>query len=76
MTFSLFTVFDRFLQAPDPAMVRPQKVLEKSLAMVKQKWKSKPDYYFTCEQLKAIRQDLTVNNIIVDNYFISFNEIS
>lgn len=49
------------LQAPDPAMVRPQDVLKKSLEMVKQKWKSKPDYHFTCEQLKAIRQDLTVS---------------
>jgi hypothetical protein len=40
--------------------VRPEDVLEKALAMVET---SEKNYLYKCDQLKSIRQDLTVQRI-------------
>ncbi|QHN79335.1 uncharacterized protein DS421_19g669180 [Arachis hypogaea] len=50
----------RLTSAPDPATVRPEEVLEKALLMVQN---SQKNYLYKCDQLKSIRQDLTVQRI-------------
>ncbi|KAG8390019.1 hypothetical protein BUALT_Bualt01G0039700 [Buddleja alternifolia] len=50
----------RLTSAPDPSTVRPEEVLEKALLMVQN---SQKNYLYKCDQLKSIRQDLTVQHI-------------
>ncbi|XP_019428729.1 PREDICTED: SAC3 family protein A-like isoform X3 [Lupinus angustifolius] len=51
----------RLTSSPDPATVRPEEVLEKALLMVNS---SQKNYLYKCDQLKSIRQDLTVQRIL------------
>ncbi|KAK1256883.1 hypothetical protein QJS04_geneDACA024123 [Acorus gramineus] len=50
----------RLTSAPDPCTVRPEDVLEKALQMIQS---SQKNYLYKCDQLKSIRQDLTVQRI-------------
>eukprot|EP00727_Mastigamoeba_balamuthi_P010861 m51a1_g6398 hypothetical protein (689) ;mRNA; r:216130-219215 len=53
----------RLTSKPDPATVRPESVLHQSLRHARDKWEQNRDYVWMCEQLKSIRQDLTVQHI-------------
>ena len=53
----------RLTAPPAPDTVRPLTVLEKALEHILKKWKKEHDYTYACDQLKSLRQDLTVQHV-------------
>jgi hypothetical protein len=53
----------RLTSAPKPEEIRPQAVLEKTLVLLKSKWREQGNYQYICDQFKSLRQDLTVQHI-------------
>lgn len=53
----------RLTSAPNPDTVRPLPVLQKTLDLLKKKWKKEGNYGYICDQFKSLRQDLTVQHI-------------
>ncbi|KAF2217622.1 hypothetical protein CERZMDRAFT_92273 [Cercospora zeae-maydis SCOH1-5] len=53
----------RLTAPPNPNTVRPLPLLEQALEHVIARWKDAKDYTYVCDQLKAIRQDLTVQHL-------------
>lgn len=53
----------RLTSAPNPDTVRPLPVLERTLDLLKKKWKKDSNYSYICDQFKSLRQDLTVQHI-------------
>lgn len=53
----------RLTSAPNPAVVRPQRILAQTLDLLKKKWRKESNYSYICDQFKSMRQDLTVQRI-------------
>ncbi|KAH7619649.1 hypothetical protein Ndes2526B_g06631 [Nannochloris sp. 'desiccata'] len=54
----------RLTSLPDISDVRPPQVLQQALSFVQQKWRDEEcSYKYACDQLKSIRQDLTVQHV-------------
>ncbi|KAK3704686.1 hypothetical protein LTR37_013660 [Vermiconidia calcicola] len=53
----------RLTAPPPPETVRPLHILQQAVDLILKKWKKEHDYSYACDQLKSLRQDLTVQHI-------------
>lgn len=53
----------RLTSAPNPDVIRPLPILQKTLELLKKKWRKENNYSYICDQFKSLRQDLTVQHI-------------
>ena len=60
----IFKDYLRLTSEPRPETIRPYAVLQRALTELKKRWKNKEtygtSYNWICNQLKSLRQDLTV----------------
>ncbi|QPG74824.1 hypothetical protein FOA43_002160 [Brettanomyces nanus] len=56
----------RLTSQPNPSLVRPVHVLRKTFQLLMDKYLEGTKYNYLCDQLKSMRQDLTVQNIRTD----------
>ncbi|KAF5309282.1 hypothetical protein D9611_014670 [Ephemerocybe angulata] len=59
----IFKDYLRLTSEPKPETIRPYNVLQQTLLALKKKWKERCTYPWMCNQLKSLRQDLTVQRI-------------
>uniref|UniRef100_A0A8H7N3M7 SAC3/GANP/THP3 conserved domain-containing protein n=1 Tax=Bionectria ochroleuca TaxID=29856 RepID=A0A8H7N3M7_BIOOC len=64
----------RLTAAPIPSKVRPEAILRQTLDLLKKKWRKEGNYSYICDQLKSMRQDLTVQHI-KNEFTVSVYEI-
>ncbi|GAA5854626.1 hypothetical protein JCM3766R1_003126 [Sporobolomyces carnicolor] len=56
----------RLTTLPDPTTIRPLPILQKTLDLLKRKWRDESNYNYICDQFKSMRQDLIVQRITND----------
>ncbi|KAJ8094677.1 hypothetical protein PM082_010683 [Marasmius tenuissimus] len=59
----IFKDYLRLTTEPKPEQIRPYNVLQETLIQLKKRWREKCSYAWICNQLKSLRQDLTVQRI-------------
>ncbi|KAG7085262.1 hypothetical protein E1B28_013866 [Marasmius oreades] len=59
----IFKDYLRITTEPKPEQIRPYLVLQETLIQLKKRWREKCSYSWICNQLKSLRQDLTVQRI-------------
>lgn len=64
----------RLTAPPVPSNVRPERILQQTLDLLKKKWRKEGNYSYICDQFKSMRQDLTVQHIKND-FTVSVYEI-
>lgn len=60
---SLEKQYLRLTSAPDPSTVRTIDTLKRALEHIKCQWVRNQDYRYACDQLKSLRQDLTIQGV-------------